>query len=273
VTPPELQAEVFARLRNLVLGPGDKPAVLADALQLTARYHWAVLADACFHRWGSVVQSGPFAGMVYPFQSGCVMPRLLGAYEAELHDALMLLSRRSFDMILNIGCGEGYYAVGLARMFSTARVVAYETEPDYQRQCQAMAKLNGVADRIAIEGTCRIENLSTRVQPPCLVLCDCEGGEEELIDPTVIPALASCHLIVESHDFKRPGLSQLISQRFAGTHAVRIIPPAARDPYAYPSLQKLSDFDRFLAFAEDRSGTTPWIVMLPRTDPLAAGWA
>jgi hypothetical protein len=270
VIPPELQSEVLTRLKGLVHGPGEPSAILAEALRLAARYHWAELADACFHRWGPVVQSGPFAGMVYPFQTGCIMPRLLGAYEAELHDALALLARRPFHTILNIGCGEGYYAVGLARLFPTARVVAYETDAAFRRQCREMAQLNGVADRLQIEGTCRVEHLGERIEPPCLVFCDCEGAEAELIDPAAVPPLADCHLIVEAHDFLRPGLSELIGQRFVATHAVRVVPHGPRDPFAYPKLQGLSDFDRFLALAEDRSGTTPWVVMIPRTDPLAA---
>jgi hypothetical protein len=220
-----------------------------------------------------VVQSGPFAGMVYPWKSGCVMPRLLGAYEAELHDTLTLLSRRSFHTILNIGCGEGYYSVGLARLFPAASVVAYETDVALRGQCREMAQVNRVTERLQIEGTCRVEHLGARIDLPCLVFCDCEGAEAELIDPTAVPALAACHLIVEAHDFLRPGLVHLLGQRFRATHDVRVIAHGPRNPFAYPSLQGLSEFDRFLALAEDRSGPTPWVVMIPRTDSLAGAVA
>ena len=67
-----------------------------------------------------------------------------------------------------------------------------------------MAQLNRVADRVTIEGTCQIEHLHARIDPPCLVFCDCEGTEAELIDPAAIPSLADCHVIVESHDFFVP---------------------------------------------------------------------
>jgi hypothetical protein len=58
VIPAELQAEVLSRLRGIVRGPGEPAAILSKALELTARYHWAELADACFHRWGPWCRAG-----------------------------------------------------------------------------------------------------------------------------------------------------------------------------------------------------------------------
>jgi hypothetical protein len=148
-------------------------------------------------------------------------------------------------------------------------VIAYETEPAMRSLCQEMARRNGVADRVQVEGTCRVEHLAERIDPPCLVFSDCEGAEAQLIDPAAVPGLAGCHLVVEAHDFLRPGLSQVILQRFQATHAGRVIPPGPRNPYAYLRLEGLSEFDRFLALAEDRSGVTPWVLLIPRSDPLA----
>jgi hypothetical protein len=43
-----------------------------------------------------------------------------GCYEHELHGEIEQLVTRGFDAVLNIGCGEGYYAIGLARRMPTA---------------------------------------------------------------------------------------------------------------------------------------------------------
>jgi protein-L-isoaspartate O-methyltransferase len=69
---------------------------------------------------GTVVQSGPFAGMIFPLKSAMnrwVIPKLTGSYESEIHFFLEALTKRNYDFILDIGSAEGYYACGLARLF------------------------------------------------------------------------------------------------------------------------------------------------------------
>ena len=65
------------------------------------------------------VALGPFAGMVYSSETveGCTIPKLLGCYEQELHPVLDRMKNTGFDKILNIGCAEGCYAIGLAICF------------------------------------------------------------------------------------------------------------------------------------------------------------
>ena len=81
-------------------------------------------------RNGNAVQSGPFRGMAYAlpglgaeeiFHYGGV-PKLLGCYEAELHGIFDGVALNGYDTILNIGCAEGYYVAGLARILPQARV-------------------------------------------------------------------------------------------------------------------------------------------------------
>ncbi len=74
------------------------------------------LAARIASRHGWVVQGGPFAGMAYLHRSldGPLPPRLLGCYEAELHGALERILGTRYDTVVDIGCAEGYYAVGLA---------------------------------------------------------------------------------------------------------------------------------------------------------------
>ncbi len=68
-----------------------------------------------------VVQSGPFAGMKLSqnevWKDGNLGTKLLGCYEKELHgfieDEIKRLSNRP-SRIVDIGCAEGFYSVGLA---------------------------------------------------------------------------------------------------------------------------------------------------------------
>src|ERR1700722_7357586 len=59
---------------------------------------------------GTVVRSGPFAGMVYPLESATSrwsIPKLLGAYESELHPFLNVVAKRKYDCVIDIGSAEG----------------------------------------------------------------------------------------------------------------------------------------------------------------------
>lgn len=76
---------------------------------------------------GNIVASGPFAGMrLHPEYSE--LPKFLGTYEANLHPAIRRLTARRYDVILNIGCAEGYYAIGFARAVPGAQVQAFDTD-------------------------------------------------------------------------------------------------------------------------------------------------
>ena len=48
----------------------------------------------------------------------------------------------NYEQILDIGCAEGYYAVGLARMFPNAFVKAYNSSPIARDLCNKMVQTN-----------------------------------------------------------------------------------------------------------------------------------
>ncbi len=102
--------------------------------------------------------------------------------------------------VVDIGCDEGYYAVGMAMRLPRARVYAFDINSQAQHDCAQMAVLNNVQDRVVIGGECTWEGLQQLLKPGDLVICDCEGCEAALMDPAKAPALARAFLIVELHD-------------------------------------------------------------------------
>ena len=40
-----------------------------------------------------------------------------------------------------------------------------------------------------------------------MVVCDVEGYEEYLLDPAIVPSLSNATILVEMHDFVRPGVT------------------------------------------------------------------
>lgn len=216
---------------------------------------------------GPQVLSGPFAGMAYDGSSaeGWYLPRMLGCYEQELHPHLRALAERGYETVINIGCAEGYYAVGLARLLPGARIFAHDLNENAQAACRRLAALNGVGDRVTVGGLFDGPMFDRFAGRPTLLVCDIEGSERDLLDPARFPALAGIDVVVELHDCYEVGLSSLIQDRFAPTHDVLIV---GNDPQrilpALPLLAGLTPFERSLLIGEFRAGATPWGVLRAR---------
>lgn len=223
--------------------------------------------------FGWRVIAGPFRGLRYvPEGVGSVLPaKLLGAYERELRPQIARLVARAPDVIVNIGAGEGYYAIGLARCLPQTRVIAYEGNPHGRELISRLATLNGVAARVEVRGLCAMGDLKAALegtQRPVVVI-DAEGAEEELLDPVRAPDLARCAILVEVHDFIAP-LGELLLGRFSATHRHQEIwsqPRLARD---LPGLTRLIAFTPWrsravAAMDERRPGPMRWFWLEPRS--------
>jgi len=100
---------------------------------------------------------GPFRGMKYPSLSSvgsALYPKLLGCYERELHGVIDSFLSNNYTEIVDIGCAEGYYAVGFGLKLNSVKIHAYDTDETARRLCREMAKLNGIEKRTTIKETC-----------------------------------------------------------------------------------------------------------------------
>lgn len=263
--PSSLTETVHADLMRLLDGPPDK-ARLERALRHLAKWRARVIANTLLQLGGATIRSGPFEGMAYLANAaeGGIVPRLLGAYEATLHPVIEEIVERGYPRILDIGCAEGYYAVGLARRLPAAIVHAHDTSDAALALCADLAEANGVADRLHLGGEVTPALLAQIAGPGTLILCDIEGAEETLLDPAATPALQRADIVVEVHDCFRPGLSGRLAARFAPTHEIRRLDRDLASDTLPPWMERLSDLDRLLALWEWRAGPTPWLWMTAR---------
>ncbi len=206
------------------------------------------------------VLSGPFAGTRYlSFASGSgLLPKLVGSYELEIHPAVEGAIERGYRRVINVGCGEGYYAVGFARRLPEAQIHAFDTDILARRRARQLARRNGVAERVRVKGLCRPANLRGLAGPGSLIVCDCEGCELYLLDPVRVPELAATDLIVELHDFIDPTLSATLLERFRRTHEIEIFSMADRSTLHLPTLDALGSERRANALWEGRPEGMQW---------------
>jgi len=232
-------------------------------LNLLARYRAREIGASLYGKGGALVRSGPFEGMTLLNRTleGNVAPKLLGCYEQELHDAIERCIKTPYEYVVNLRCGDGYYAVGLARRMPNSEIKAYDLNKGRRTLCRDAAKENGVGERVSIGMECDAEELTALAGRRVLVVCDIEGGERELLDPERIPALKGFDILVELHENLDKALPEIIIARFVESHEIECFQHQGRDPHTFKELDKISQFDQFLALWEGRQGPTPWSFM------------
>ena len=211
-------------------------------------------------RYGLTVLDGPFQRMKYPRRSLVDrdgIPILFGTYELELHPIIEEVTAKHYDRVIDIGCAEGYYAVGLACRMHTS-IYAFECEPRERFYCRQMARENGVSDRVHVGGWCSRRTLKNTVVGRCLLISDCEGYEVHLFSSDVIAALKNCDLIIELHEVPGMDARGVMLERFKHSHSARLVTfDASNIGSGVP--------DKWRKFAREfRTPGQEWVYLTPR---------
>ena len=216
------------------------------------------------------IAGGPFKGMRYIDEAigSSLCPKILGTYESELGEFIEELIGSRHDCILNVGCAEGYYAVGLAlrtRDHPNLLIHAYDSDTRGRAATLRLATENGVAQRIIIGDRCDHHELNRFIGKRLLVVCDIEGAESELLDPQQATALLDSDILVEVHDGPDNDLiHQLLINRFKSTHTIRSVRARPRTLSDFPYRHILvSHRWRRLSLDEGRHFGIEWLLMRP----------
>ena len=258
--PSPLTVTVTERARAL-LAREASPDVLNSTLRLVAKWRAQVLANTLRVRSGTTVLGGPFMGMRYEVAAseGAWAARMLGVYEASLAPVLEAVIARAYPQVLDIGCAEGYYAVGLARRMTGSRIFAHDTSASARMLAAQLAAANGVSDRVILGGEIGHRDFELCRTARTFVLCDIEGAEEQLLDPVAAPGLRVADILVEVHEGMKPGLTERLVARFAPTHRVTRLGRRIDSGGLPDWTEGLGDLDRLLLLWEWRTSPTPWL--------------
>jgi len=219
------------------------------------------------------VRDGPFKGQKIAFHGtlhSSYVPKVLGIYERELHDIVDEICKRAPHTIVNIGAGDGYYTIGFSQRIPSVTLIAFEADERARANLARNAAVNRVEGNISIRASCGTAELRESLQNthrPTIV-CDVEGYEAVLLDPTSIVELHNADILVEIHDFIVPGVSKLIQNRFSASHEIVEIEQKQRSVKDFPWRTPLTVLipNRYLELivSEGRPAITTWLWMKAR---------
>ena len=203
------------------------------------------------------ILNGPFKGMKYPsidITELTLVPKISGSYEKHLNPVVREMLKTPYNNIIDVGCAEGYYAVGFAKNIPGATVHCFDVNEYDLQFCKKMADLNGVSN-LTYNNFCSPETLiNFNYGERSLVFCDCEGYELELFNDEAVKALSHTDVLVELHDVVNPVISETLLNRFKATHDVQMINNSNQEYSQLTGMENLTPGERAFAVYEHRGG-------------------
>jgi len=268
--PTGLDKNVHQMLSQMMQQP-ISTGQLNSMLRLLMKWRSAVLIERTKHKVGNRIQTGPFAGVVFNIGSseGGLLPRKLGYYESCLHPVFERIIKGDYAQIIDVGCAEGLYAVGLALRCPNARIIARDVDDNARKLCATLAADNTVAERIEIGGVWTHDDFQICNDARTVVVSDIEGAELELLDPKKAQALVAADVLVECHPIAGKSafdVADIITDRFSATHDIQRI-ARSQTPGPLPNwAEGMTDADRLIMLWEWRATPTPWLWMTKKAN-------
>lgn len=196
--------------------------------------------------------------------SSSIYSKLLGSYELELAPVLQKLLANPYTHFINVGCDEGYYAVGIAKLKPGIKVIAFDCNKTAGERCKVLAKANLALDNITVKGCFSFTEIDDiPAQSKTLFIIDCEGCENDIINAGLIKKFTTADFIVELHYQENPLILSKLQQLFSATHKISLINALSDHErvmnYDFPELENLSYTQKDFILNE-RNGFMQWLI-------------
>lgn len=230
----------------------------------------------------STIVSGPFAGVKLGHYNiwgdDDISSKLLGTYEHTIHHYINHITQSGvkYAAIINIGCADGYYIMGMHKHFPDARFYGIDINNTAKSALKANAVLNNMKDDMLSFDT-NTDNLQDIVSlyvnnmQHVLIICDCEGAEINILDPTSCPSLTSkfVTILVECHDQFNNMITPMLTSRFAPSHDIFRAQEPCTSPFPSSIPQLLATFtvsDMTMLLNENRGVPMHWLFIKAKDD-------
>ena len=84
---------------------------------------------------------------------------LLGGFQSEIYPFIHAARQKHYDDVYNIGCADGYYAIGFDWSMPGSTIYAFDSDKLAMVTTQKLAAQNGCQNNITFSGTFFAENL------------------------------------------------------------------------------------------------------------------
>jgi hypothetical protein len=207
-----------------------------------------------------IILSGPFKGMIWNPSNVSwgddVASQLLGIYEEEISDAIYESISTNPSTIINLGCADGYYLIGLALQIKNAKAIGVDISQSAINSSLENAKINNVEVEMFLETPMNLPDNS-------LWLVDVEGAEKEIMDPVIRPELLTATMIIEIHNHEDPEIESVIRNRFNKTHSITKFSSGGRNPNKFDFLTRQKDSIKWSIVSEGRFSFQEWLFLKP----------
>jgi SAM-dependent methyltransferase len=163
---------------------------------------------------------------------------------------------------IDIGCGCGFYTVGVARLAGIP-AIGFDIDPVQISIAEGLGYANGVSSLVEHRLTETDNDYRDFFGLGDLVLIDIEGGEIALIERVPRNTLSGVVLIIECHDIGSRSsyqVAEYLKEEMAGTHNGRIMPEMLGVVDAIPLVDRN---DQVFFAREQRRNYQYWLVLEP----------
>ena len=211
------------------------------------------------------VVGGLFKGMEYVTEAAgsSYLVKLVGSYEAVLNKHIEAIIKGDYTTMIDIGCAEGYYLVGIGQKKPSLALIGYDIDAKALSLTKELHKKNKLTNPLTLLGACTFEDLNTRIDDKTFILCDAEGFEAEILDPSKSSNLSNVKtFIVELHDFVVPGVKELLISRFKNTHTINTVVFSIADASQYPFFSAMKNKEDLYTILRERGEQEQeWLIM------------
>ena len=200
-------------------------------------------------------------------------PKLLGLYEEQIQNLIVdIQKKKNLKTLINIGCGDGYHALGLVKNKFFDKSICYEISLEARNILETNIKKNNLYDKFIIRKEANIDEIKKDLQKlkseETLFLIDIEGTEFTLFKDEDLNFLKKSYLVIEDHNFFIKD-NELKEKFYLSLHKffnVVFIENGPRNPFIIQNdfLDQLNDDSRFLLLSEGRPQKMRWIFLSPK---------
>ncbi len=167
---------------------------------------------------------GPFSGLKIPENLYDILSlsEILGLYESCLHPIFGDLLNLNVKKAIIVGGNNGYYSAGISYLINPEDFYVFEMDKNMHALIESWYKKNDLKSP-QILGEANDSNFLNYQDDVDLLLIDCEGAEETLLNPDKFNWQKKTNIILELHPFYVENLIHLISKRFSKTHEIKLI--------------------------------------------------